>query len=57
VDLKKAGAYDAIMQKRILLLGGLRNEAAHGNPFENRSDDVRKMIEDVVDICGRVNVK
>jgi len=57
VELKKSGAYDAIMQKRITLLGGLRNEAAHGNPFEKRFDVVRKMIEDVVDICVKVNVK
>lgn len=56
VELKKAGAYDGLMQKRITTVGALRNEAAHGQaqPFDNRSSDVRRMIEDVTDICDRV---
>jgi hypothetical protein len=57
VELKKEGAYDGIMQKRITLLGGVRNEAAHGNPFDGRADEVRKLIRDVVDICGGVTSK
>jgi hypothetical protein len=57
VELKKAGAYDAILQKKVTYLAGLRNDAAHGNPFANRSEDVRGMIRDVLDICDRVKTK
>jgi len=53
-ELKKAGAYDGIMQKRITLLGGLRNKAAHGEEFESRTRDVESMIRDAVAICGTV---
>jgi hypothetical protein len=54
IELKKAGAYDGIMQKRIALLGGLRNKAAHGEPFQNRTSDVESMIRDAVSICATV---
>ncbi|HYQ46208.1 MAG TPA: hypothetical protein VER11_29765 [Polyangiaceae bacterium] len=57
IELKKVGAFDGIMQKKVDYLAGLRNEAAHGNPFENRAEDVRRMIADVLDVCDRVKGK
>ena len=57
VELKKAGAYDGILQKKITFLAGLRNEAAHGQPFEDRADDVNTMIRDVIATCDRVKAK
>lgn len=56
-DLKKAGAYDGIMQKRVTLVAGIRNEAAHGQPFENRDLDVKAMIGDVLRICSDIRAK
>lgn len=58
VELKKAGAYDTIMQKKITYLAGLRNEAAHGrSDFKERGADVGAMIRDVLDVCNRVRSK
>jgi hypothetical protein len=54
IALKKAGAYDGILQKRITLLGGIRNPAAHGEAFDVPAADVEKMLLDVLDICDRV---
>jgi hypothetical protein len=53
-ELKRVGAYDGIMQKRILYFASLRNDAAHGNWQPGRSEDVRSMIGGVIDICDRV---
>ncbi len=46
-DLAKAGIYNAIQQKRITALAGIRNSAAHGKPDEFSSEDVTNMIRDV----------
>ena len=54
IELKRAGAYDGFMQKRITTLGDLRNKAAHAEPFDDRHEDVERMIRDVIDICDRV---
>jgi hypothetical protein len=56
-ELKKAGAYDGIMQKRITYFASLRNDAAHGNWQAGRKEDVRSMIGGVIDICDRVAAK
>jgi hypothetical protein len=54
IDLKKADAYDGIVRSRISHLGTVRNDAAHGGPFEGRTDDVQRMIRDVIDTRDRV---
>lgn len=54
MELRKPTAYDGIMQKRIKYLGSLRNEAAHGSWAAGREEQVRTVIRDVIDICGRV---
>jgi hypothetical protein len=46
-DLAKAGIYNAIQQKRITALAGIRNSAAHGKPEEFSNEDVANMIRDV----------
>lgn len=42
--LSKAGAYNALEKKRINLLAGVRNAAAHGQYNEYDKDDVAEMI-------------
>jgi hypothetical protein len=46
-DLAKAGTYNALLQKRITALAGVRNSAAHGKPEEFSDQDVHDMIRDV----------
>ncbi len=46
-DLTKAGVYNAILQKRITALAGIRNAAAHGEPEKFTDQDVDVMIRDV----------
>ncbi len=57
VELCKAGAYDGIVQKKITHLGGIRNAAAHGGEFNVERQDVRRMIDDVTDLCDRLKGK
>jgi hypothetical protein len=57
IELKRAEAYDGIVRSRITHLATLRNDAAHGGPFEGRADDVQRMIRDVIDTCDRVVAK
>jgi hypothetical protein len=52
--LAKAGVYNALTQKKVLYLAGLRNDAAHGawvglSPVdaENRKKDIEGMMKDV----------
>lgn len=54
VELKRAGAYDDVMRSRITAMGTTRNEVAHGQPFNRTDDEVRRFIEDVIDVCDRV---
>jgi len=57
IELCKAGAYDGIFQKKITHLGGIRNVAAHGEDFHVEAQDVRRMIDDVTDLCDRLKGK
>lgn len=47
VELAKAGIYNALWQKKITALAGLRNKAAHGKWTEFTEKDVEDMIRDV----------
>lgn len=46
-DLAKSGTYNALVQKRITALAGIRNSAAHGKVKEFASEDVKSMISEV----------
>ena len=46
-DLAKAGAYNALQQKRITAQAAIRNSAAHGKPEEFSKEDVKAMIEEI----------
>jgi hypothetical protein len=46
-DLTKAGAYNAIAQKRITYLAAVRNSAAHGKKNEFEQYDVAAMIDEI----------
>jgi hypothetical protein len=46
-DLTKAGVYNAIQQKRITAIAGIRNAAAHGDTDKFSPGDVKGMIEDI----------
>lgn len=46
-DLAKSGAYNALVQKRITALAGIRNSAAHGKVEEFAREDVVSMISEV----------
>lgn len=46
-DLAKAGAHNALSQKRITALAAIRNSAAHGKSEDFTKADVESMIEDV----------
>lgn len=54
VDLAKAGKYNAIVQKRITALAGIRNSAAHGIANEFTKEDVSSMISEVERFVGDV---
>jgi hypothetical protein len=46
-DLAKAGIYNALIQKQILALAGIRNSAAHGKTDEFNTDHVKNMIKEI----------
>jgi len=46
-DLRKAGEYNALIQKRVTWLAAVRNSAAHGKTAEYTSDDVKNLIAEV----------
>lgn len=46
-DLAKSGAYNALVQKRITALAGIRNSAAHGKVEEFAREDVVSMISEI----------
>lgn len=46
-DLAKNGTYNALTQKRITALAGIRNSAAHGKNEEFTAEDVKTMISEV----------
>lgn len=46
-DLAKNGTYNALTQKRITALAGVRNSAAHGKNEEFTVEDVKAMISEV----------
>jgi len=46
-DLTKAGAYNALVQKRVTALAAIRNSAAHGSTTEFTAEDVRAMLPEV----------
>jgi len=46
-DLAKSGVYNALVQKRITALAGIRNSAAHGKVSEFSREDVVSMISEV----------
>lgn len=46
-DLAKSGAYNALVQKRITALAGIRNSAAHGKADEFSKADVESMISEI----------
>lgn len=46
-DLAKSGSYNALVQKRITALAGIRNSAAHGKVEEFTREDVASMISEV----------
>lgn len=43
-ELAKAGVYNLLVQKRLTALADIRNNAAHGNYNQFKSDDVEDMI-------------
>jgi hypothetical protein len=46
-DLAKVGVHNALVQKRITALAGIRNSAAHGKSTEFTAEDVSSMIADI----------
>jgi len=46
-DLAKAGLYDGLVQKRVTMLAGIRNKAAHADPAGLNDADVTDMIAQV----------
>ena len=46
-DLRKAGVYNKLQQKRITALADIRNSAAHGRVQDFKKEDVEMMIRDV----------
>jgi hypothetical protein len=46
-DLAKAGIYNALIQKQIVALAGIRNSAAHGKADEFNTDNVKNMIKEI----------
>lgn len=52
-DLKKAGVYGTLEQKRITAWLDLRNSAAHGEYAKYDKDDVRRLARDVRDFAAK----
>ncbi len=46
-DLAKAGAYNLLIKKRVMVWADIRNSAAHGKPDNFKQEDVDTMIRDV----------
>jgi len=57
IELRKHGAYDQIRERRIAVLIAERNKAAHDGEFKQSQDEVRRMIDDVLDVCDQVRSK
>ncbi len=49
-DLRKANAYDPVKHKQITYLGGIRNNAAHGNSVT--PDDANALVRDAMSLCA-----
>jgi hypothetical protein len=49
-DLRKANAYDPLKHKQITYLGGVRNNAAHGNVVT--ADDASALVRDAMLLCA-----
>jgi hypothetical protein len=47
VDLAKVGVHNALVQKKITALAGIRNSAAHGKSAEFTKADVESMISEI----------
>jgi hypothetical protein len=52
VELRAAGAYDALQQKQLTFLIGIRNNAAHGAGVT--VDDARTLVRDVISLCVKL---
>lgn len=54
-ELSKAGAYNALMKKKVTVWADLRNNAAHGNTTAYTASDVEAFLRDVSDFCARMS--
>jgi hypothetical protein len=52
--LKKLAVIDEVERKRISAIGASRNSAAHDAVYNDSAEDVKRLIETVTDICGRL---
>ena len=51
-DLTKAGVYNSLVQKQIASLSAIRNSAAHGKTNEFNAEQVKTMIQEIVDLLA-----
>lgn len=54
IDLKKAGAYNALDQKQVTAWLGIRNSAAHGKYEEYTWEQVKALYDGVLNFIARV---
>jgi len=52
-ELVKAGAYNKTIQKQVTAWADIGNNAAHGRPDEFTEDDVKNMLNGIVDFNAR----